>query len=173
MLHVLALVVLAQVPPGGGLRPGDQRLPPPPASETSKLYFLAGDIAKAVEWATRGMKKESKACKPLLKALAEYAALANHRDEFTIAQAREFIEWDRQISPGTPGKITVPIIDRYITSPLSVAAEMEKQGRVAEAVAIATRVLEVDPKNVEATRLAKRAPDAGVTPHSPDAGRAH
>lgn len=122
----------------------------PPAGETAKLFFLAGDLAKAVEWATRGLKTDAKNCKPMLKALAEYGFLANHTDEFTPAQARDFIKYDRAISPAAPGKLTQPIIERFVTGPLVRAAQTTDK---AEAKSIVERVLLVDPKNPEALSL--------------------
>jgi len=132
--------------------PGSKKLPP--AGETARLYFLAGDVAKAVEWASRGVKTDSKVCKPMLKALAEYGALANHTDDFTPEQARAFIKWGRQISPTSVGKLTQPVIDRFITAPLAHAVEMAGSD-TAGAKALIERVLFVDPKHPEALALQK------------------
>lgn len=158
MLPALVLVLATQVPP---VPRGDVKKPGPPASETAKLYFLAGDIAKAQEWARSGMKKEPKVCKPMLQALAEYAFLANHVDELTPEQARQFIELDRKISPQAQAKLTLKVIDRYVEKPLSIAEARASGGDAKSAVAIAETVLSIDPANARALALKKPAPDAG------------
>lgn len=134
-----------------------ERTPPP--GETAKLYFLAGDLAKAVEWATRGLKTDSKACKPMLKALAEYGFLANHTDEFTSEQARDFIKWDRVISPATPGRLTLPVVERFVTDPLERAKQLSYLDPV-QARQFVDRVLNVDPQNAEAIGLKRQLSSA-------------
>lgn len=149
---LLALVLAA--PP--------KKLPAPPPGETAKLYFLAGDVAKAVDWARRGVRTDAAKCKPMLEALAEYGALANHTDDFTPEQARAFLEWDRKISPGTPGKLTVPVINHFIVVPLERARADLQAGELAEARERLALVLAVDPKNAAALALEEQlSADAG------------
>ena len=138
----MALLVFLAAAPAKGPAPAD----------TARLFFLAGDLAKAADWANRGVKDDPKRCRPLVRALAEYAFLANHTDEFTPSQARDFIEWDKAISPGTPGKITQPVIDRFVNAPLK-KAEALKESDKAQAKEITAHVLEVDPGNAEARSL--------------------
>ena len=124
-----------------------------PAS-SARLSFLAGDLSTAVEWARRGVATEPEVCKPMLKALAEYAFLANHSDELTPEQARDFIKWDRVISPTVPGKLTQPVIARFVTGPLARAREMASSN-AAQTKVLIERVLAVDPENAEALKLRK------------------
>ncbi len=175
MLALCLTVLLAAPPPAGAAPMG---LPPskkvvPPAGETAKLFFLAGDVAKAVEWAQRGLKTDPKRCKPMLKALAEYGFLAGKRDDFTPEQARAFLEWDRAISPGVPGKITEPVIARFVTVPLSNARAMALAGQRERARTAVLAVLAVDPKHAQALALEKElalgGPDAGAAGPAPSA----
>ena len=75
----------------------------PPASEMAKLYFLAGDLRRAIETARQGINSDPVKCKALYPMLVEYQFLVPRGDELTPAEARAFLEWDRKISPGTPG----------------------------------------------------------------------
>jgi hypothetical protein len=146
---VVALAIVAQGAPGSSA---------PKPSETARLYFLAGDLAKAQEWARAGRAKDP-ACGPLLKLLAEYAFEVGHADGFDPPSARAFLRLDRQISPTVPGKLTRPIIDRFITHPLELARAHLKAGAADSAARIAAQVLDVDPTNAEARSLVGR--DAG------------
>lgn len=154
-MAALLLALVLSTPPA--------RPPAPPAGETAKLFFLAGDLAKAVDWAERGLKTEPLKCKPMLRALAEYGALANHTDDFTPEQAKAFLEWDRQIAPGTPGKLTVPVINHFVAVPLDKARAALKAGDPAAARALVAGALTVDPKNAAALALSRQlsAADAG------------
>lgn len=156
---ILALVVLQAAPKAKPPAPG------PTAAETAKLYFLAGDVVKAQEWVRRGLKREPKTCGPMHKALAEYAFLANHLDEFDAAQAKSFFELDRQISPTVRSQLTDKAWARYVTRPLELARS-RSHGDVPGALGLVDRVLAVDPQNVEALAL-----KASLTAGSGDAGR--
>jgi tetratricopeptide (TPR) repeat protein len=134
---------------------------PPPPSETAKLFFLAGDLAKAQEWARQGARRDPKVCKPLLKKLAEYAFLAGKIDEMNPAQAKQFLDLDRSISPEKPGKLTERAIERFVTKPLEIATHHARSGNPDSARVIATQVLAVDPSNAEAQALVAPTPDAG------------
>lgn len=156
MAALLALLLLA--PPSA---PADKG---PSLSETARLYFLAGDVRKALEWCTRGMKTEPRRCKPMIKALAEYGYLAERRDAFTPADAKAFLEWDRAISPTTPSKLTEPTIARFVTEPLARARALAAAGGAAPAQELVAQVLLVDPRNPAALALRdelRAGPDAG------------
>lgn len=147
----LALLVscwLAQAPVA---RP----IPVPSAAETARLYFLAGDLAKAQEWAQRGLKRERKKCAALNQALAEYSFLAHHLDELSLDQARQFLAWDKKISPQARGKLTEQVLERYVRKPLSLA-QMRAAGDTQGALALVSQVLAVDPQNAEAKELQAR-----------------
>jgi hypothetical protein len=159
MLGFAMLVVLSGNPTKGPPGPG------PTAAETAKLYFLAGDIQRAQEWVQRGLKREPKTCGPLNKALAEYAFLANHLDEFTPEQAKEFLEIDRRISPTVRGKLTEKVFERYVRKPLDLA-KSRSNGDVPGALQIVGGILVIDPKNADALAL-KKTLEAPVV----DAGR--
>lgn len=160
----LTVLVLQAAPPAAP--PPKQGKPAkvdsgPTAYDTAKLFFLAGDLATAQEWVLRGLKREPKTCGPLNKLLAEYNFLANHVDEFTPEQARDFLELDRKISPTVRGKVTERAWTRFVTKPLALAQEQAK-GDVPQALQLVKQVLFVDPKNAEAVALmAKLTPDAG------------
>jgi hypothetical protein len=152
----VSMLVLAAAPPPKGRAP--------PASETAKLYFLAGDLAKAQEWARQGIRREPKLCRPLVKRLAEYAWLAGKSDDLDVKQARQVLELDRAISPSKPGKLTERVIERFITRPMEIADLHAQQGHSDSARVIARQVLEVDPSNARARALAEvpvEARDAG------------
>lgn len=141
----------------------------PPPSETAKLFFLTGDLAKAQEIARGGLKKDGKRCRPLLKLLAEYAFLAARMDDFTPEQAKEFLALDAKIAPGGVGKLTQKTIERFIDKPLAIAKLRAQAGDRAGAQAIARDALAVDPKHADALAFlaSLEAGDGGV----PDAGR--
>ena len=163
---LLALIVsslLAQGSPAASPpKQGRQKMAPgPTAYETAKLFFLTGDLATAQEWVRRGLKREPKTCVPLNKLLAEYNFLANHIDEFTPDQAKEFLELDRKISPSVRGQITEKAFQRFVVKPLELAND-QAQGDVPRATQLLDQVLFVDPKNAEALALeARLARDAG------------
>lgn len=147
---VLSSVVLQTAPPKQAKVP-----PAPSAYDTAKLFFLAGDLAKAQQWARRGLKQEPKTCGPLNIALAEYNFLANHIDEFTLEQAKTFLELDRKISPTVRGRVTEKAFFRYVSQPLEQArgwADGNRNG----ALQLVARVLAVDPKNPGALELQSR-----------------
>ncbi|MDP1821867.1 MAG: hypothetical protein Q8L48_01430 [Archangium sp.] len=160
----LALLVMQAGPPAPPPKQGAKPKvdPGPTAYDTAKLFFLAGDLATAQEWVRRGLKREPKTCGPLNKLLAEYNFLANHIDEFTPDQAREFLELDRQISPAVRGKVTEKAWARFVAKPLELAQDQAKGGGGPRALQLLEQVLYVDPKNAEALALkAKLAKDAG------------
>jgi hypothetical protein len=146
MLLVLSLAVLL------GQAPAKPPKGAPLASETAKLFFLAGDIATAQEWAQRGLKREPKVCGPLNKNLAEYAFLVSQIDQPTPEQVRSFFELDRKISPTVRGKLTEKVYERFVTKPLQLA-RTQADGGAAQALQLLEQVLFVDPKNAEALEL--------------------
>ena len=156
MLLAIALSMLVtQLPPPSAPPPkqGKQKMAPgPTAYDTAKLFFLAGDLATAQEWVRRGLKREPKTCGPLNALLAEYNFLANHVDEFTLEQAKTFLELDRKISPTVRGQITEKAYRRFVTKPLELATE-QARGDVPRAVQLLEQVLLVDPANPDALAL--------------------
>jgi len=166
---VLALqLLLSQAPPlpPGLPAPGTRGAKTPPASETARLYFLAGDPAKAMEWCRKGLKKEPKVCRAMLKALAEYEFLASHRDTFTVEQARDFVRWDRAIAPGAWSKLTEPTLERFVHGPVLLARRVWAAGDLAQAKKLVAGALTVEPKDPQALALKKELdavrPDAGA-----------
>ncbi len=167
MLLALALTLLvSQVAPPVAKKANPKLAPGPTAYDTAKLFFLAGDLATAQEWARRGLKREPKTCGPLNAQLAEYNFLANHIDEFTPTQAKDFLELDRKISPTVRGKITEKAFTRFVGKPLELATGQAK-GDVPRALQLVEQVLAVDPKNPDAVALKARLTSAG---NRPDAG---
>lgn len=127
---------------------------PPSMIETAKLFFLAGDIPKAQDWARACLKREPKVCASINKWLAEYAFLASRIDEFTPEQAREFIELDKKIAPLAQGKMTKEVVERYVTKPFETA-KARANGDEKGALGLLEKVLVVDPKHAEALELQK------------------
>lgn len=124
----------------------------PTAYDSAKLYFLAGDLAKAQEWARRGLKLEPKTCGPLNANLAEYNFLASRLDELTPGEVKSFLELDERISPTVRGKMTQKAYERYVNKPLELA-QAQGEGDPAAALQLIKQVLAVDPKNAEAVAL--------------------
>jgi len=155
------------VPPGGdgkGLAP---------ASATARLYFIAGDIPTAIDWANRGLKKEPKVCKAMAKDLAEYGYLVGKYDELTLDEARQVLALDRRISAKEPGRLSKPVLARFVRGPMMRARDWARQGAAVQAVAFVDDVLKVDPSNAEARALRAQllaVADGGVWVDSPDAG---
>lgn len=162
MLLALLFLVVIQAPPAPA-KPA--RLGPgPTAYDTAKLFFLAGDLATAQEWARRGLKREPKTCGPLNKNLAEYNFLVNHIEALTPEQAKSFLELDRTISPTVRGKVTEKAFARFVSKPLELAKD-QAPGDVPRALQLVKQVLYVDPKNPEALAL-----EAELT-HPKDVGK--
>lgn len=142
----------------------------PTAFETARLYFLAGDLGSSREWCERGLKKERKTCEPFLKSLAEYKFLMGKYEELSLDEAASAIALDKKLSPSSPGKLTKPVLERFVRGPMMRARDWANQGAAVEAVRFVDDVLKVDPKNAEAIQLRKdlvAGADGGVV----DAGR--
>lgn len=147
MLTILVVALLSGTP---AKKPVDA----PHPSETAKLFFLTGDIAKAQEIARLCLRKEPKKCGPLNRWIAEYAFLVRDIDALTPEQARELIELDAKIAPDARGKLTQKVVERFVTIPLERAktlAPVDRKG----AAQVVERVLFVEPKNVAALELQK------------------
>lgn len=157
MLTLIATVVLTQ-------GPMPAHPPAPTAYESAQLYFASGDLSSAREWCERGLKKEAKRCGPFLKRLAEYRFLMGKFDELSLEEAASAIALDKALAKA-PGKLTIPIIERFVLGPMQRAKSWAEQGAAAEAVRFVDDVLKVDPSNVDARALKKTlvalAKDAG------------
>ncbi len=125
----------------------------PPPSELAKLYFLAGDLRKATETARQGAKIDPERCKAIYPMLVEYEFLLPRADRLTPTEAKAFFEWDRKISPGTPGKLTAPVFRRYVETPLQLAHTAAQGDDLPRAKNLLAQVLEVDPGNANALAL--------------------
>lgn len=156
MLALLLSLAVSAPPPRAPPEPPRQG---PAPSELAKLYFLAGELDMAASTCRVGLKVEPKKCGPMLKALAEYGYLASKRDTLSQAEVKSFLAWDRILSPGTPSKLTEPVIKSAVTQPLSLAHARAQAGDRAGARKFLEAVLEVDPKNAEALGLMKELQD--------------
>ena len=125
----------------------------PPASDMAILYFMAGDMRRAVDTARAGLKTDAVRCKPLYPMLVEYEFLVPKRDELTVEEARSFIAWDRKISPKASGKLTAVVFRKYVETPLHYARTANEGGDLAKAKQLLADVLTVDPANAEALAL--------------------
>ncbi|MCA3013114.1 MAG: hypothetical protein INH41_12035 [Myxococcaceae bacterium] len=168
MSALVLAVLLCQAPALPGA-PGSKR--PPKASETAKLYFLAGDLASAREWCERGLKQERAVCKPFLERLASYAYLVGRFAPLTPDEAREVLALDRALSPSSPGQLTKPVQERYVLAPLRRARLWAERGAAGEAVPFVDEALRVDPSNVEAKALRARLLDMADGGAPLDGGR--
>jgi hypothetical protein len=164
---VLALLLSLAVSAPPPVAPPELPKQGPTPSELAKLYFLAGDLDMAANTCRMGLKVEPKKCGPMLKALAEYGYLASKRDTLTQAEVKSFLAWDHILSPGTPSKLTEPVIKRAVTQPLALAHARAQAGDRSGARKFLEAVLEVDPKNAEALGLMK-----DVQETASDGGRA-
>lgn len=143
------LVLLAGAPDAG-------KLPPAPTPrEMAQLYFLAGDLSRAIDAGRNCLKVEKKKCEAMYRALVEYQALIPRNDQLTPAEVKSYLEWDRLISPKEPGKLTKPVIQRYIEEPIAAARIALQAGDKAAAKTAAERVLQMDPKNADAKEVLK------------------
>lgn len=162
MLLALALsLAVTQAPPAAAKNAAPKPPAGPTAYDTAKLFYLAGDLAQAQEWARRGLKREPKTCGPLNALIAEYNSMVSRIDELTPTEAKTFLEIDRKISPTVRGKITEKAFTRYVVKPLELA-KSNAAGDVPRALQLVDQVLFVDPKNPDALALkAQLAVDAG------------
>lgn len=158
----LALTVLlsqsAPTAPAPKARPTTRPTGGPTAYDSAKLFFLAGDLPSAQDWAQRGLKKEPKTCGPLNKQLAEYAFLMSQMDRPTPEQVRDLFALDRQISRQVRGKLTEKVYERFVTKPLQLAHAQADGGGTVIALKLADEVLFVDPGNAEALQLKGLSP---------------
>ena len=125
----------------------------PPPSELAKLFFLAGDLRKATETARLGVKVDPVRCRAIYPMLVEYEFLIPRADNLTPAEAKAFFEWDRKISPGTPGKLTTAVFRKYVETPLQLAHTAVNGDDLPRARKLLAQVLEVDPTNADALAL--------------------
>lgn len=147
---MLTLLILLAAPPGPA---ADAGVAPTPR-EMAQLFFLAGDLRRAVDAGRRCLQIEGKKkCEPFYRALVEYEALIHKNEELTLAEAKSYLEWDRLISPKEPGKLTKPVLRRYIEEPLASARIAMQAGDKKNAKAAVERVLQIDPKHGDAKRL--------------------
>ncbi len=149
MLPLLFILAAAPAKPDAGVDPGPQT-----PREMAQLFFLAGDLKRAIDAASRCIQLEGrKKCEPMYRALVEYEALIHKNDQLTPAEAKAYLEWDRLVSPKEPGKLTKPVVARYVTQPLEAARIAYQAGDKKGAKAAVERVLQIDPKNGEAKAL--------------------
>ena len=145
----VVLALLCQAPDAG-------KAPSP--REMAQLFFLAGDLRRAVDAGRRCVELEGKKkCGDFYRALVEYQALIPRNTELTPAEAKAYLEWDHAISPGAEGKLTASVRQRYVTDPLEHAKRAKDEGDLARAKALAKAVLDVEPKNAEAVALLRAA----------------
>jgi hypothetical protein len=141
----LALLVVSETPDGGAA---------PSPREMAQLFFLAGDLRRAVDAGRRCIEVEGKKkCEGLYRALVEYQALVPRNDHLSHAEAKAYLEWDHEISPKAAGKLTAPVRQRYVTGPLEAAQRAFDQGDRDKAQVIVKAVLEVEPGNADAKKL--------------------
>ncbi len=157
MIAALTLLLLT-VEPEGGM----QKVPAPPASDMAILYFMAGDLRRAVDTARAGMKSDPVRCKALHPMLVEYQFLVPKRETLTQEEAKNFLAWDKKISPKATGKLTPLVVQRYVDLPLQQARTANQGGDVARSKKLVADVLAVDPANADALALkAALSADAG------------
>lgn len=148
MLPLVLLAVLSGAPAATKKPAG------PHPTETAKLFFLAGDIAKAQEFARACVRREPKKCGPINGWIAEYAFLIRDADTLTVEQARQLLELDKKIAPNKRGKLTETVVERYVTRPLERARSLSTQDRLA-ALHVVEQVLTIEPANAAALELQK------------------
>ena len=161
MIALLISICVLQIPPSmlpppptspGTGAPNGKKLTPK-ASELVKLYFLAGDLATAIDWAQKGMKKEPKLCSAQIKQLAQYQYLAGKIDELTPSEAAELVVLSKKIAPGGISKLTAKALEKFAVRPLKLAQLRFDAGDKKFAQETAQQVLQIDPDNVDAKKL--------------------
>ena len=152
----VTLMLLCAAPPA-------DRPKAPPASDMAILFFLAGDLRRAVDTCRLGMKTDPVKCKALYPMLVEYEFLVPRRESLTVAEAKAFVAWDRKISPAAPGKLTGAVMKRFVETPLHFARLAHASGEAAKAKRLLGEALEVDPLHADALALKAQleARDAG------------
>ncbi|MBL8955114.1 MAG: hypothetical protein JNK82_30335 [Myxococcaceae bacterium] len=154
MWALLVIMVSAAPAPAAGAPDAGAEAKPPTAREMAQLFFLAGDLKRAIDAAIRCIQTDGrKKCEPFYRALVEYEALIHKNDQLTLPEAKSYLEWDRTISPDKPGKLTEPVIERYVKGPLEAARAAWQRGEREAALAAVERVQKVDPKNADAKQL--------------------
>jgi hypothetical protein len=161
MLWALLTVAVAQAP-----------APPKPstadAPSATRLLFQAGDLRRAIAMAqacAAAKKKGHKDCAAMVKPLVEYQALVVKEQGMTAEEVRALLEYQQQISPQVPSKLTAPYVERFITRPWEQAQVAMRGGDEALARKFAEAVLRASPQHEGALALVY-GPDAG----RPDAG---
>ena len=150
---MLPLLLLLAAPP-----PPDAGPPAPTPREMAQLFFMAGDLRRAVDAGRRCIQVEGKKkCEAFYRALVEYEALIPKNEQLTLDEAKNYLAWDRLISPQEPGKLTRGVIQRWIDDPLAGASAALQVGDKKSAKQAAERVLKVDPKNEQAKKLLEAA----------------
>lgn len=135
-----------------------ERTPP----NLARVHFRLGNLQKAIDIARKCERTHPKECKTLKVAIVEYQALAHDASTLTQKNAKAFLEWDEKISPGDPGRLTVPVIARWVKGPLREAAMANAAGNLPRARELVRSVLEVRPKDAEAKAMWQQlAVDAG------------
>jgi tetratricopeptide (TPR) repeat protein len=159
MMHFVLMVALSQLNPTPGVpgTPTGKKPAVPKASELVKLYFLAGDLPTAIDWAKKGMKKEPKICSAQIKQLAEYHYLAGKIDELVPEEAVKMIALNKQIAPGGVSKLTEKVLEKFATRPLKLAQLRLAAGDKKFAKETAEQVLQVDPQNADAKTMLEAA----------------
>ena len=149
MLPLLILLAAPVAPPA------DAGVAPTPR-EMAQLFFLAGDLRRAVDAGRRCVQLEGKKkCGEFYRALVEYEALIHKNEQLTLPEAKSYLAWDRLISPVEPGKLTKGVRRRWVDEPLEAARIALGAGEKKSAKAAVERVLQVDPKNEGAKELLK------------------
>ncbi len=145
MLTLTLLTLLA-------VDPKPAAAPAPPPEDFARLYFVAGDVARAQEVLRPCLKTKPKICKPLHTWLVEYAFVYAQLDSLTPEQAAQLLAWDVKINPKAHSRLTEPVIERFVNRPLQNARTLA-QGDPAQALKVLEQVLRVDPGNAEARTL--------------------
>jgi hypothetical protein len=145
-MFVLLSLLLAASPDAGVV---------PTPREMAQLYFIAGDLRRAVDFGRRCVQLDKKKCELFYRALVEYQALIPKNDRLSRAEARQYLEWDHLVSPERLGALSVDVNRKFITDPMDAANAALVAGDCARAEALAKTVLEVSPKHLEAQRLSK------------------
>jgi hypothetical protein len=150
--HPLALAALAWL----SHTPSEVKAPMQGALAVRAAYVHVG-LGTALETARACAFTQPGECKPLLKNLEAYSTLAKSVGELSPPQVQQLLQLDREISPDAPGEITQRVVERYVSAPLELARYHLQAGNADGARIIALQVLEADPSNREAQRLASPA----------------
>jgi hypothetical protein len=90
----------------------------------------------------------------VVKPLVEYQAIIGKgTDALTSDEAKALLEWEKQISPEVPSKLSTEVVNRFVTHPWDQALAAQRGGDAKLATQLAQAVLKVSPQHAGAKAM--------------------